>query len=81
MQVYTFCQKLNINITLNNIALVFFGKVFTVGVAPEVASVMKHQELPPCLTEPIKAVSEINLLLSKAEPISSAGGTSVRPHF
>jgi len=42
-----------------------------------VASVRRCQKLLPCWVEPALASSNMDLLLAKATPISSAGSTSV----
>jgi len=42
-----------------------------------VASVRRHQELPPCQTEPMPAGSKTDPLLAKAEPTSCGGSASV----
>jgi len=41
------------------------------------ASVRRHQELPPCWTATASASSKTDPLLPKAEPVSDAGGASV----
>lgn len=45
------------------------------------ASVRRHQELPLCQTEMFPAGSKTDPLLPKAEPLSSAVGTSVITHL
>ncbi|KAK4805327.1 LOW QUALITY PROTEIN: hypothetical protein QYF61_018190 [Mycteria americana] len=45
--------------------------------AAGVASVRRHQELPPCPTKPVPAGSKTDPKLPKAEPISDIDGTSV----
>lgn len=44
--------------------------------AAEVATIRKHQKLPPCEAQPIPASSNIDLPLAKAEPISDVGSVS-----
>ena len=39
------------------------------------------QKLPPYLTEPMTAVSKIDLPLAEAEPISNIGSTFVTPYL
>jgi len=41
-----------------------------------VASVRSCEKLPPCLIEPMPADSKTDLLLAKAEPITSGGSAS-----
>jgi len=61
-------------ITINLSVLGLRGKVFVAGGAAGVASVRRHQELPPCWTEPVTVGSKTEL--AKVEPINDAGGTS-----
>ena len=49
------------------------GKVLVARPAAGVASVRRHQKLPPCETEPVPVGSRMDLLLPKAEPISDPG--------
>ena len=53
------------------------GKGLIAGGASEMASVIRHHDLPPYWTEPVSASSEMDPLLSKAEPVSEAIDTSV----
>lgn len=62
---------------LNKSSLNLFGRWGQDGAAA-VASVRSHQELSPCCTEPVPAGSVMDLPLAKAEPVSKAGGVSVR---
>jgi len=34
------------------------------------------EKLPPCLIKPVPAISKVDLLLPKAQPISNCGSTS-----
>jgi len=39
--------------------------------------VRRHQELPPCQTEPVPVGSKTDLLLAKAEPVGHTGSACV----
>lgn len=43
--------------------------------ATEAASVIRGHQFPPCLIEPVPAGSKMDLLLSKAKPISAGEST------
>ena len=45
------------------------------------ASVRRHQKLPPCQTETETAGSKTDPLLAKAEPISNVGSASVTTYL
>lgn len=55
----------------------FTWQGFGTGGAPGMASVRRHQHLPPSWTEPVPAGSEMYLLLAQAEPISDSGVTPI----
>lgn len=59
-------------------ALGLHGKILAVGRAARVASVRRHQGLPPCQTEPAPDGSKTDPVLPKAEPMTDSGGASVK---
>ncbi|KAK4831741.1 hypothetical protein QYF61_018871 [Mycteria americana] len=61
--------------------LVLRGKVLVVGGAAGMASVTRHQKLPPCQRETVPASSKTVPLLAKAEPISDVSSASVITHL
>jgi len=63
------------------ICITLHGKVLLVGGATVVASVRRYQKLPLHLTEPMTAGSKMDPLLTKVEPISDSGSTSVIPYL
>lgn len=64
-----------------DVCIGFMWQGFFCGGYAEVASVRRHQRLPPCQTESVPASSKIDPPLAKAETISDAGGTSVTTHL
>jgi len=68
------CYDFQVHCTsVKSSALSFHGKV----VVARVASVRRHQELPPCQAEPVPTDFKTDPPLAKAEPISNVGYTSV----
>jgi len=55
----------------------FIWQSFGSGGPAQVASVGRHQELPPCWTDPVPASSRTDPPLVKIKPISYGGCSSV----